>query len=318
MNDLISVIVPVYNVEKYLNKCIESIVNQTYTNLEIILVDDGSSDSSADIINKWVNKDKRIVSVYQKNMGGGAARNLGLDIANGNYITFVDSDDYIAPDMYEYLLSLITDDIDIAECDYLIAFEDDEQFLSYDLSTKIYNTRDALKENINDHYFKQLIWNKIYKKHLLSDIRFPINSKIDDEFFTYKVIGNARYLIHSNKICYAYRQHEKSIMHTININHLLISIEAKIQRHNYIKINHPELCLQSLNDLWYYLIYIGQKALKSKNKNERKTAIKEIKMFLKAYPNKYYKFDKTGIWIILANISLNLTCKLRNILKIGI
>ena len=102
MNDLISVIVPVYNVEKYLNKCIESIVNQTYTNLEIILVDDGSPDNCPNICDEWAKKDSRIKVIHQRNSGGGAARNIGLDNANGSMISFIDSDDFISTDMYEY------------------------------------------------------------------------------------------------------------------------------------------------------------------------------------------------------------------------
>ena len=100
MDDLISVIVPVYNVEEYLDRCIESIVNQTYKNLEILLIDDGSTDNSYNICDKWAKKDNRIKVVHKENGGVSSARNVGLDVATGDYIGFVDSDDYISIDMY--------------------------------------------------------------------------------------------------------------------------------------------------------------------------------------------------------------------------
>ena len=115
---LISVIVPVYNVEKYLSQCISSIVNQTYQNLEIILIDDGSPDHCPEICDKWEHLDGRITVIHQSNCGGGQARNRALDIARGEFIAFVDSDDYIAPTMYEFLFGLFRDDIDIKDCSW--------------------------------------------------------------------------------------------------------------------------------------------------------------------------------------------------------
>ena len=104
MEPLISVIIPVYNVEKYLNKCITSVVEQTYKNLEIIIVDDGSTDQSPEICDEWKKRDSRIQVVHSSNGGAGKARNTALDMATGDYVTFVDSDDYIAPQMYQVLL----------------------------------------------------------------------------------------------------------------------------------------------------------------------------------------------------------------------
>lgn len=128
MSDLISIIVPVYNVEKYLDRCIQSIVEQTYRNLEIILVDDGSTDGSEKICDSWAVKDNRIRVIHQNNMGGGAARNAALDVAKGDFIAFVDSDDYISADMYEYLHGLMDNGFDIAECSYVQVNDDSEPF----------------------------------------------------------------------------------------------------------------------------------------------------------------------------------------------
>ena len=122
---MISVIVPIYNVEKYVNKCVGSIVNQTYTNLEIILVDDGSPDRCPEICDEWAKKDSRIKVIHKKNGGLSDARNAGMKIASGDYIAFVDSDDWIAPEMYERLLMAIkNDNSDIAACAVKMVWED--------------------------------------------------------------------------------------------------------------------------------------------------------------------------------------------------
>ena len=128
MEPLISVIIPVYNVEKYLNKCITSVVEQTYKNLEIIIVDDGSTDQSPEICDEWEKRDGRIQVVHSSNGGAGKARNTALDMATGDYVTFVDSDDYIAPQMYQVLLEQFYDGIGIVECNYSMVYDDYEQF----------------------------------------------------------------------------------------------------------------------------------------------------------------------------------------------
>ena len=125
--DLISVIVPVYKVEAYLDRCVQSIVDQTYRNLEIILVDDGSPDNSGAICDAWAAKDSRIRVIHKENAGAGAARNTGLDAATGEIVSMVDSDDYLEVHMYEHLLSLMTADVDIAECDICWTERDDLQ-----------------------------------------------------------------------------------------------------------------------------------------------------------------------------------------------
>ena len=126
--EIISVIIPVYRTELYLDKCISSVVNQTYTDLEIILVDDGSPDACPAICDAWAAMDKRIRVIHQKNGGGGAARNTGLDAANGELVAFVDSDDYLSPDMYAHLYRLLESGADVAECDYVEVTDDAAEF----------------------------------------------------------------------------------------------------------------------------------------------------------------------------------------------
>lgn len=315
---LISVIVPVYKVEPYLNRCIASIVSQTYTNLEIILVDDGSPDQCPQMCDAWAERDNRVKVIHQKNQGSGAARNIGLDAAKGEVIAFVDSDDYIAPDMYMHLSTLLKQGADIAECNYIEVTADDAVF-EQKYETCFYTTQEAMKEHIHDQIFRQLIWNKVYRRELIENVRFPNGKKIDDEFFTYKVLGNAKVLVHSSKICYAYRQQMDSIMHVISEANRLQAVEAKIQRHAYIKENFPALENLSAKDLWFTCIYQGQMAVRTLSKAEAEKILTYFENVMETHPFQMEGCNtKERLWLNMAKCSLVVACRVRNALKIGL
>ena len=160
----ISIIVPIYNIEKYLPRCLESILAQTYKNIEVILVDDGSVDNSGMIADTYARNDQRIIVIHQVNKGVSAARNAGLDLATGDYIGFVDGDDYIEPDMYEILMRIIDEQqVDIAHCGYQMVYPSRIDYY--------YNTREKQKMNREEGVFELLkgrkiepgLWNKLYK-----------------------------------------------------------------------------------------------------------------------------------------------------------
>ncbi len=316
---MISVIVPVYNVEKYLDRCVESIVQQTYKNLEIILVDDGSTDKSGEICDHWATKDERVKVLHQPNMGGGAARNAALDIAKGDFIAFVDSDDYIAPDMYEHLMTLIEQGADISECNYTYVDSDSTDFKTEAGNIIFCSTLEALENNITDKIFRRIIWNKLYKRELIGNIRFPIGTKIDDEFFTYRILGNAKVLVHSEKICYAYRQHNSSVMHTANVGKCIQSIESRLQRYEYIKTYFPQLQKLCLKNVWVTCIYQYQVALKYYKNDDTKALSHIVEKIIRENPLSLNGLSfKERIWFSMAKISLPFTCGLRNILGIGL
>lgn len=316
---LISVIVPVYKVEAYLDKCISSITGQTYTNLEIILVDDGSPDCSGEICDEWAVKDSRIRVIHQENAGGGAARNAALDAARGELIAFVDSDDYIASDMFAHLYDLLTKGADIAECGHMDIFEDQASFPDTNADVCTYTVQEAMAEHIRDRIFRQLIWNKLYLREVIGDIRFPLDKKIDDEFFTYQVLGNAKTLVRSEKICYAYRQQESSVMHSMGTQKRLQGVEAKQQRHEYIAVHFPDLASLSLKDLWFTCIYQGQLSLRKMEPGEAYRTVDDLRHILRKYPcNLQDCSAKEKLWLSLACLSLRCVCQLRNILKIGL
>ncbi len=259
---LISVIVPVYKVEKFLDRCLASITGQTYRNLEIILVDDGSPDQSGVLCDRWAEKDSRIKVIHQRNQGGGAARNTALDIAAGELIAFADSDDYLEPNMYTHLYSLMEGDIDIAECGIAMTEADDLKMDDgSEFPAKTYAMEDAMRLHIRDELFCQTPPNKLYRRSTVADIRFPVGMLIDDEFFTYRVIGNARRLARSSCCMYAYRQQPGSAMHKPYSVRRLDGIQAKRQRLDYLRQRIPSLEYEAKLDLFLTCLYAMQGCL---------------------------------------------------------
>lgn len=320
--DLISVIVPVYKVEPYLDRCVRSIVDQTYENLEIILVDDGSPDNCPAICDRWAEKDDRITVIHEKNNGSAFARNIALDRASGNYIAFVDSDDFIHPQMLSRLLSIAEKyNCDIVECDYEKGTE--YSFPDFELNSKpvFYQTLDALRENINDNLFTQVIWNKLYRQTVIGTWRFTEGRFIDDEFWTYKTIGSSKSLAHIKEKLYFYRQQEDSLMHQKYSVRRLDAIDAQEEKLKYIDVFFPELTAYALGALWLCCRYQYQMSLKYLDKQGQNTALKRIQAKLKNHPISKSVLDKypvkEKVWLLLQKVSFKGTCKLRNFLKIG-
>lgn len=220
---IVSVIVPVYKTEKYLDRCIQSIVNQTYKELEILLVDDGSPDHSPEICDEWAEKDDRIKVIHIKNSGVANARNAALKIAQGDYIAFVDSDDYIEPDIYERLLAILTNGhADIAVCDYQI---NDEQRGNEVI--KIFGAKDALKFIATGDYKYGVLWNKLYTKKVLQGVLMPELKCSQDLPFNYFAFKHARIIVESSLKLYHYFQNEQSTVHSGFGNSKIDAVKAR-------------------------------------------------------------------------------------------
>ncbi len=187
--DLISIIVPVYNVEKYIRKCIDSILNQTYINLEIILIDDGSLDNSGKICDEYAKNDKRIIVIHKKNGGLSEARNTGLDIAKGKYVCFIDSDDYVEKDYVEFLYKILIDNrCRMSICSHTVIYENGKKF---DLSTykkEVLDTQTVLERMLYHNGIDLSAWAKLYDIKLFENVRFPIGRLFEDAATTYKLI----------------------------------------------------------------------------------------------------------------------------------
>lgn len=212
MNALISVIIPIYKVELYLDECIQSIVNQTYTNLEIILVDDGSPDKCPQMCDEWAKKDSRIKVIHKQNGGLSDARNAGLDIAKGDFIAFVDSDDWILPAMYERMLSVISKEkADICACNIRSCFSDRE--IEWGCSEQVVGNSELIfKMLYDDTKYPVSAWNKLYTKECWNELRFPVGKICEDAFTTYQLIHYANKIVQIPEAYYCYRIRSESIM----------------------------------------------------------------------------------------------------------
>ena len=222
--ELISVIIPVYNVEKFLRYSLESVINQSYKNLEIIIVNDGSTDESKNICKEYEEKDKRVKLINQKNQGLSAARNAGLNIATGKYVGFIDSDDIISLKFYEGLYKLLKEtNSDISEC-ASVQISDENLFNGKtkfdDIDNMDFITTDSLgalnRINNEDTYIigkSVVVWNKLYKMELFKDIRFPVGKRYEDDLTTYKLFNKIHKLVSTEKVLYNYVQRKNSIMH---------------------------------------------------------------------------------------------------------
>ena len=280
MEELISVIVPIYNVEKYLNKCIESIINQSYSNLEIILVDDGSEDSSGIMCDSYILKDKRIKVIHKENGGLSDARNVGLDKAKGEYIVFIDSDDWIDEKMIEILYNIIKkNNSDISICDYFLAYNEEIQTQKEDIEIINLSNIEALKTIYDKDLGVCMIvaWNKLYKRNLFKDdIRYPYGKIHEDEFTTYKLLYKAEKISYTNQKMYYYRQRENSITSSFNKKRL-DCLEAFDERVKYMKyiVKNEYLYRKTLREYYGLIISIYFKYEKFYG-NDKKT-LKELK-----------------------------------------
>lgn len=322
MQPLISVIVPIYKVEKYLKKCVDSIINQTYKNLEIILVDDGSPDNCPKICDEYAKQDGRIKVIHLKNGGAGRARNIGYMNSSGDFISYIDSDDVISADFFEYLFDLFEEDVDVTECEY-VSF--DNETLNFSSSEKIknkeYSMIDAMREHINESVFRQVIWNKLYRRKVVDNINFPQGRKIDDEYWTYRVIANSNKLIHSNKVMYGYRQQNLSVMKSLQTKDRIETIESRAFRAEFMKEKIPNLYNACVLSLWCSCLYQCQLVLRE-DKSNSKELFDYSKKIREKYPLKIFKLEylplKSKMWMFVTKISLKKTCQIRNLLKIGL
>lgn len=215
---LISVIVPVYNVAQYLDQCLESLVRQTYANLEIILVDDGSTDSSGGTCDEWAERDSRIRVIHQSNAGLAAARNTGLDAAAGAYIGFVDSDDYVLPDMFGTLMRNMKDaNADLSIVSYAREDSDGITYCNALPGKKMVMTSEDAFKYVNIHgYFYVVAWDKLAKSELFEGLRYPLDAKYaEDSPVTYQLLDRADRIVYESAPLYRYRMNEGSQSHGI-------------------------------------------------------------------------------------------------------
>lgn len=275
-------IVPVYQVEKYIAQCIESVLNQTFQDFELILIDDGSKDQSGRICDLYAAKDDRILVIHTENRGAAAARNVGLDHASGRYITFLDGDDYLDEHMIARLYEEIVDsEYDMVVCDFLNLLPDEEDNFIVHLQEKTVNGREVLEHLKNERNYGlwTIVWNKIYKREVLENLRFPDGKYFEDEFFSNQLYLNSNQIhVIPDVLCY-HRVLASSTMNTQKIENYLDLLDALQERLDiYFKYDYSE------DEIYKVLIFLLDpftKCVRAKFSGTNKKRVEQTRRFIK-------------------------------------
>lgn len=310
----ISIIVPVYNVEEYLPKCLDTILNQSFRDFEVILVNDGSKDNSGFICEKYAKKDSRIRIIHKENGGLSSARNAGLDIAKGRYIGFIDSDDFIDLKMYEQLYNMIKIyNADIAICSYECvskhAIIKNKNYKDKLEEIKVFNNIEALNQTLEENGVEFIVaWNKLYKSSVFENLRFKEGKVHEDEFIVHQVLYKSNIVVYTPKKLYYYLQRENSITgESFNIKRTdyLEALTERIYFYNEKNLDY----LKEKTEYQYLKLYFKY-YFKVKNDLKDTEKVKKLKQnFIDTFrtlskSNIYSKKEKLSWIIFIINSSL--------------
>ena len=320
----ISIIVPVYKVEPFLDRCVQSIVDQSYSNLEIILVDDGSPDNCPAMCDTWALKDNRIKIIHKANGGLSDARNAGMKIATGELMGFVDSDDWVAPDMYQYLYNLmVKDNSDIAACGVEMVWEDGTSPRMLTKSGSCVLNRDqAMQAILGEDWIKHPVWYKLYKTELIQNIPFPVGKYHEDVFWSYQAIAKAERVSVSDHMGYYYVQRSGSIMGEGYSLKRLDAVEATVNWCSYVEEIFPVLAGLAQGKLIACCMYHNQLLLQNFEIDSDGIHQKWIQAQAGGAGIQWKKdariSQKQKMWMWGYLCAPNVVCHVRNKLKIGI
>ena len=269
----VSIIVPVYQVENYIRQCIDSILAQTFTDFELILVDDGSKDQSGKICDEYAGMDQRVKVIHKENGGLSDARNKGMDQAVGNYFMFIDSDDYISLTMVESLYkSILNENADIAACNFLYFFENDrKKDFSTDIKSEVLSGTEIFynRKNERNYGIWTVAWNKLYKRETFGKVRFRFGKFHEDEFWANDIYQMDIKVITIPECLYYYRQRNNGIMGKESIERHLNILEA-FQERILIYLEEQQYSDQAYKVLIYSLEYLEKSKRLITNRNEQK------------------------------------------------
>jgi len=319
----ISIIVPVYKTEKYLSRCIDSVLNQTFTDFDLILIDDGSPDKSGEICDEYAKRDQRIVVLHQENKGAASARNNGIEYAlnfcNSRWISFIDSDDWVFSDYLEIMLNAAQEsECLIAVCGYRKTDDTKIAIDNVHYKKRMVQAEEFIFEN---DIWPVVPWGKLYDKDLWSIIRYPEGKICEDEYVTYKVMLESKQIIIIDKPLYMYFQNQQSVMNSRWSTKRLDGVDAHCERFVYLSKYYPAVADRALLQIWKDCRYQGQNALLFLNGVEQQ----EVFDYLNQIMNKYKlpwdllisQEPKEVCWMLLQKTQLKMTCRLRNIMSVG-
>lgn len=303
LSGLISVIIPVYKVEEYLDECVASVVSQTYKNLEIILVDDGSPDNCPQMCDEWAKKDHRIQVIHKENGGLSDARNAGIDVCTGAYIAFVDSDDFIAPDMLEKLYTALTkEDADIAACGILTC--EGEKQTPWGCEDLVGTPEQIYALLYDDTRYPVSALNKLYRRSCWETLRFPVGKTCEDAFTTYHLIHNARRIVMIPQALYCYRIRPGSIMTSSFSLKKMDEEEAWRCNYQFMEQHYPQFRKKAFD---FYLQRVNV-LVRLMDEEDRKTFSEQYQMLRRIL--------KSNIWYVLFDSKLPLKPRIKLTLDI--
>jgi len=304
MREIISVVIPVYNVEAYLRQCLDSVLSQSYSDLQVIVIDDGSTDKSGAICDEYAEKDSRILVIHQKNGGAAAAKNAGLRAATGTYLSFLDSDDYLEPGAYEYMVdTLRSNRAEVIQCRLQLIYTDSVNCFKYPSSVSMLSTKDYLKLLVTD-WTCGLMTDKLYYRSLFDGIFFEEGHRIDDEYFTYQGIMNATKIIRDDRIIYNYRQRRSSVMQSpASAQQIVLDrVDYLSKRRKNIIARFPEL--RNIFDVHFLEALV----ILSQDSHGSQESISMIRQQLKLYlKEKDHTHADIHLWPSLVKIYLGLS-----------
>lgn len=281
----ISIIIPVYNVEDYLSECVDSILNQTYENYEVLLIDDGSTDKSPQICDTYSEKNNKISVIHTRNRGLSAARNLGTEKAQGEYIFYLDSDDYVENNVLERMFKIVEqDNADIVCGNFMYTYPDRTVIaIKEEKEYEVLDTYSAMEQLVKGKKIQNFAWGKLIKKEIALNHKFPVEKLFEDMYWTHYIIDQAGKIAIDYQSFVYYRQRDDSISYSFNIKSL-DQLDGMIQRKEFIEEKYPNLLKNykeimvknSLNLAWCIVRHLKGK--------EQKKAVNKLRDF-------YLKFD---------------------------
>jgi len=309
---LISIIIPVYNTEKYLRRCVDSVIDQSYKNLEIILVNDGSTDTSPEICKEFASQDDRIKVVHQENGGLSAARNTGVKHATGEYISFIDSDDYVVTDYISNLYFLIKEhNADISITDHLLEYDEtgnQEARVQYNDQIHVWNRHEAMEAYLYQRYFITVVWGRLYHHKILKGIEFPPQMYHEELGVLHKFIDKAEIVIYQATPDYLYIQRKTSGMHSDPTRRTKDTIKLAEDMRIFIEERYPSLTQAVVSKCFssyiLRLMEIPLKNIYNDEYNDLRAGIKKYRWQVLTNPKARYKnrgcalLSYFGIWVL--------------------
>ena len=287
MKETISVIIPVYNVKKYLPEALESALKQDYQKLQVILIDDGSTDGSAEICDEYARIDNRIIVIHQKNGGAASAKNTGLRVATGEFLAFLDSDDYLETGAYTFMVEQLRKyQADMVQCCFQNVFRDKIETQVGFSKIEEYTCVSYLELFTKD-WTCGLLWDKLYRRKLFEDVFFEEGHKIDDEFFTYRGVMNATKVVRVPKVIYNYRKRLSGVMLSKDFQEKIVldKLEYLSIRRKIVTEKFPEL-----KDV-FDEHYLNMLLIVSKDSSASAEGMRKIKQLLKEYNSEARKIS---------------------------